>query len=243
MADITKLYFRFEYTIETGLVNKVMLGIQYNETLNITKKTPKISKHQSISLIEEIKQEKIKLHLVFESDVDINRVRIEKPILIDLNYFNRSTWVKWMLDLTIKYRKGYSYKNLYENSELIPGIKDLEEFNFEKGKTGSIIKTDKDIKIKLSAKFIENKYYLVKLDYKEINELGELILSYGTLKATLFNKEQQYILLKGNPKSELVIEIKPNDILPYIVNLKHLLITQAGGMNLMKSDIPYLTFI
>lgn len=94
LADITKLYFRFEYEIENGLIDKVMLGIQYKDVLDITKKTPKQNKHQIISLVEEPKQERIKLHLIFESTEDINRVKIEKPILIDLNYFNKSTWVK-----------------------------------------------------------------------------------------------------------------------------------------------------
>ena len=58
LADITKLYFRFEYELESGLVGKVMLGIQYKDVLNITKKTPKENKHQIISLVEDPKQKR-----------------------------------------------------------------------------------------------------------------------------------------------------------------------------------------
>lgn len=238
-----KLYCRFEYQVESENVNNVMIGIQNGEILNVNKKTPKVNKHQQISMVEETKEGKIKLHLIFEASEEINKVKIEKPILADLDHMKKTTWAKWRLDLAIKYRKGYVYKNLYECSELKPDIKDLKDLNLEEGKIGSIIKTQDPINIKISAKFIEKKYYLVKLDYEEINKMGSISLSYGNVKVDLSNSDEQFILFKGSGDNKLEINITPNDILPYILNLKHILIIQAGGMNLMRCDIPYLMFI
>ncbi|WP_300924530.1 hypothetical protein [uncultured Clostridium sp.] len=42
-------------------------------------------------MIDIAKQNKIKLHIIFESDKDINRVLIQEPILVDLNHLNKST--------------------------------------------------------------------------------------------------------------------------------------------------------
>jgi hypothetical protein len=85
------LYFRINYIIDNISIKEVKIGIQNNDVLTINKKTPKLRKKQLISVIDNAKQEKIKLHIIFESDIDINKVQIEKPILCDLNYLGKST--------------------------------------------------------------------------------------------------------------------------------------------------------
>ena len=113
LPDPTKLYFRFNYITKNITIKEVTLGIQNGSTLNVCKKYPKVDKKQFISLIDIAKQEKIKLHLIFESDINNNKVEIYDPILCDLNYLHKSTWLKSILDRVIKYRKGYQYTNLY----------------------------------------------------------------------------------------------------------------------------------
>ena len=90
---------------------------------------------------------------------------------------------------------------------------------------------------------MENKYYLAKLDYKEINKFGRVYLTYGVVESTYFQDEQLYLLFKGNDKNKLILNIEGCEELPYQINLKHLLLIKVGGMNLLKSDIPYLPFI
>lgn len=242
LPDPTKLYFRVNYITDNISIKEVKIGIQNEDNLNINRKTPKLRKRQSISVIDEAKQEKIKLHIIFESNVDINRVQIEKPLLCDLNYLGKSTWLKWILDRVLYFKNGYTYSNVYKDSELKPDISDFSNVELKPAKIGSIIKTKENISIELNAKFIINNYYLVKLDFKEINRLGSTYLKYGVLKSSYIDNEQCYLIFKAT-NDKLILNVEGNDVLDYQVNLKHLMIIDITKMRLLKSDIPYLPFI
>lgn len=241
LAQSTKLYYRFKYNVDNISVKDVKIGIQNKDVLHIDRKTPKLRKNQMISVIDYAEQPNIELHLIFESDTKVNKVKIWEPILVDLNRIGKSTWLKWILDKTIKFREGYHYTNLYPDCELKPNIPNLLEYNFSGGKIGSILSSKNNIDIKLNAKFIVNRYYLIKLDYEEINELGTIYLQYGVLKSNKLGN-QLYLVIKGNYE-DLHLIIEPNDVLDYQVNLKHLLIIDITDMRLLKEDIEYLPFI
>ena len=238
LADITKLYLRFNYQILSPNVNKVYVGIQSGDKLYVNKKWAKLELNQLISIVEDIKEEKIKIHIIFESDKEENRVKVSKPILVDLKRLHKTTWPKFLLDRMVKYVTGYSYKNILEYSEIKPEI-----FNLEKAKIGSIISTLDKVKYNISAKLYKGKRYLLKLDYVPINALGKTFLSYGVMKSTTFNKEQEYLLFRCTGNYELKLNIEANDVLPYQLNLKHLMLIETEGVGIEMKDIPYLPFI
>lgn len=87
----TKLYFRVNYTNYSQLKD-VKLGIQNDKYLGINRTVnPSIGKTHKISLIDIATHNKIKVHVIFESDQKVNRIKLEKPILVDLEYINKST--------------------------------------------------------------------------------------------------------------------------------------------------------
>ena len=138
---------------------------------------------------------------------------------------------------------GYSYKNEYEITEIKRTSNDFKECNLEEAKIGSIIKTFNKVEIPLIAKFIKDNYYIVKLDYKEINKLGNVYFNYGVLKSSKIDDEQCCLLFRANGKNNLELIIEGNNILPYIVNLKHIMIIDITHLRLTQEDIGYLPFI
>lgn len=244
LPDPTKLYFRINYKIENIEIKDVKIGIQTGKILHVDRKIPRINKNSIISVIDNVKQEKIKLHVIFESESEINKVYINNPILADLNLLNKSTLLKFTLNKLIKYREGYIYNNIYNYPEIKPDNPDfIQVINLENAKIGSIIKLKNKLELELSAKFIRNRYYLAKLDYEEINELGNIYFKYGTIISTKFEKEQCYILFRANDDTKLKLIIEPNDVLDYQINIKHIMIIDITTMKLLKADIPYLPFI
>ena len=167
---------------------------------------------------------------------------VENPILVDLVYLGKSKWLKIILDRTVHYMNGYSYKNEYEISEIKPDSNDFKDLNLDDGKIGSIITVKETKEIPISAKFINNNYYLAKLDLEEINKFGNIYFKYGVIKSTKVD-DQIYILFKANDKYNLTLTVEPNDVLDYKVNLKHLLLVNITNLHLLKADIPYLPFI
>lgn len=242
LADITKLYFRFNYKVLSSSINKIYAGIQVGDKLYVTKKWAKYDVEQLISVVENAEEEKIKVHIIFEcereSETLEERVKIEKPMLADLKRLHKTTWLKFLLDKTVKYVPGYLYKNLLHYSEIKPRI-----YNLEQAKVGSIISTQEQLKLRINAKLYKGKRYLLKLDYIPINELGKLFLNYGVMKSTTYNKEQEYLLFRCTGDYELAINIEPNDVLPYQLNLKHLMLIETEGVGIELKDIPYLPFI
>lgn len=241
LPEPTKLYFRCNYRIENG-IKEVKIGIQNTDILEIERKFPKINKNQSISIVDNAKQEKIKVHLIFESDKEENKVHIEKPIMVDLIAQHKSTWLKIILDRTVNYLNGYIYDNQYEMNEIKPDCKDFIDSNLERAKIGSIIEINKDKEVNISAKFIESKYYLVKLDFEEINKFGDIYFQYGVLKS-IRDKDQLYLLIRAKKDIDLKLIFKSKELLPYKINLKHILIIDITDLNLQQEDIAYLPFI
>ena len=242
LPDPTKLYARITYKSLSPHIKDIKIGIQNKSTLNISTKIPRYNKEQKLSVISIAEQEKIQVHIIFESNIDINEVEIKEPILIDLNYMHKSTWLKLILDRTVHFIDGYSYTNEYPISEVKSTAEDFIDCNLEAAKIGSIIKVDDKKEIELKAKFIINKYYLVKLDFEEINQLGDMYFKYGVLKSTKL-KDQLYLVFKAFDNNTLKLVLESTDVMPYKVNLKHILITNISHLKLLKTDIPYLPFI
>ena len=242
LPDPTKIYFRVNYKVLSP-IKEVKLGIQNGKVLGINRQIPRLNKLHKISLIDIAKQEKIKLHIIFESDKEVNKVLLQEPILVDLNHQKKSTWIKSILDKVLKYRIGYEYTNIYNEKEITKDIEDFKDINLEKAKIGSILSTKENIGINLNAKFIKEHYYLAKLDFEEINRFGNIYFKYGFIKSKRETSDQIYLLFRANEKDNLELIIESNDVFNYELNLKHLLIIDVTKMNLLKEDIPYLPFI
>ena len=243
LPNPTKLYFRWNYLSLSSSIFDVKIGIQNKNILNVDKKTPKVNRKQFISLIDIAKQEKITLHLIFESKEEINRVQIENPILVDLYQIHKSTWLKWALDRKVFFVNGYNYINEYNCNEITRDSKDFKGIQLVEGKIGSIISAEKNISIELSSNLKENHYYLAKLDYEPINEFGRVEFKYDVIESTQIDNEQLYIIFKANNKDKLILNIISDDIISYKVNLKHMLLIDITKRKLAKNDIPYLPFV
>ena len=63
------------------------------------------------------------------------------------------------------------------------------------------------------------------------------------LRSKDFNNEQCYLTFKAQDNIDLYLIIEPNDILPYQINLKHLLLVEIDKLGIDSNDIPYLPFI
>lgn len=243
LPNPTKLYFRWSYKIETQGVNNVYIGIQNGKILDANRRVPRINKNQTISVIDNAKSEKITLQFIFESRNKENKVSINSPILVDLNHLGKSTWLKWILDRTIFFMNGYSYTNLYNTSEIKSDSKDFQGFDLEQGKVGVIANCEQELEIPLSVVFTPGNYYLIKLDYEQINRFGEMFITYGASKSIAYGEDQLYLVIKGDARNQLKLKICPKDIISYKVNLKHLMIINITNMKLQKEDIPHLPFI
>lgn len=237
----TSLYFSMIYKSFSKL-KEVKIGVQENGKLEVNTQIPKLNKQQKISIVETIKNTKIKLHIIFESDCDINRVLIKEPLLVDLVHSNKSTWTKYLLDYTLKYRSGYQYLNEYVNGELTEKLQNIENINVTKAKTGVILKTKENLDIEFNNNFIKNHFYLVKLDYENINDFGKIYFKYGVLKSYNTNN-QVYLIFKSNENIKLHLNIDFDDVIEYKTNLKHILISDITNINLLQEDIEYLPFI
>ena len=241
LPDPTKLYFRINYQSFNAELFDVKIGIQVGDKLHINSKYPKLGKQKYISVIEDVKTEKVTLHVIFESLSKKNQVRIWEPLLVDLYKQNKSSWLKYKLDKTLKYQYGYTYNNLYKETELTMDNNDIP--NKEKAKTGIIVNTLDLIDIPIECDFIENHYYLVKLDFKEINKFGKIYFKYNTLKSLLNYEEQIFLWFKAKEDFSLSLIIEGNDIIPYKINLKHLLLIDITKLKLLEEDIINLPFI
>jgi hypothetical protein len=91
LPDPTKLYFKFTYTALNPSLKDIKIGIQTNDVIHVNKRFIRWNKTQNISVVENVEQENIKLHLIFESDTKVNKVCIKNPILMDLVQQGKST--------------------------------------------------------------------------------------------------------------------------------------------------------
>lgn len=242
LPDPTKLYFRCKYQTNNISIKTIKIGIQNKDILFTEQKQVKFKKKQKLSLIDYAKQEKIKIHIIFESNTKINKVLIEEPLLVNLDFLNKSFWLKSILDKTLKFYNGYSYKNLYCENEITINNPDFNQLNIEQAKIGIINTIKETEKIQIKSKFIKDKYYLVKLDFEEINKYGNIYFNYGCLKSET-NNEQLYFIFKAIPNEQLFLNINNKEKFNYLINIKHLMILDITNLKLIKEDIPYLPYI
>lgn len=244
LPDPTKLYFRYTYNIKNEPIKEIKIGIQNRDVLNINRKFPRKNRFQNISLVDNAKQEEIKIHLIFESEQEENKVLIKEPLLVDLEKINKTSWLKWSLDKVLFFDNGYSYKNIYKESEITPTNEDFKFIlNLEKAKIGSLAEIKSNSIIPLNNNLEIGKNYLFKLDYKEVNEFGDIDVRYGSLHCIKLGNEQLYLIFKANSKDRIEINLKSTDIINYKINLKHILLIETTAMGLKQEDIGYIPFI
>lgn len=237
----TNLYLSAVYKSFSNLKD-VKIGIQDGDRLEVNIQNPKLNKQKKISVVSNVKNCKIKLHIIFESDQNINRVLIKEPLLVDLDHLNKSTWTKGLLDLVLKYRHGYSYTNEYNKGEVFKILEDRQA-DIVKAKIGSVLKTKENLDVELSTEFKNNHYYLVKLDYDNINDFGKIYFKYGVLKSSTEVDNQSYLIFKGNDNIKLHMVVESDPVIAYRTNLKHILIADITYANLLQEDIIFLPFI
>lgn len=144
------------------------------------------------------------------------------------------------MDKTISFRPGYQYTNLLKSEITTDYFKDI---NLRDAKIGSIVSTKENIELELNAKFIKGNIYLAKIDFEEINRFGNIKFQYGVLESTRDVGNQIFLLFKANDNNKLKLLIEANDIIPYEINLKHVLLIDTTKISLQAEDIPCLPFI
>ena len=235
LPNISKLYFRTEYKIETASVTNIKIGVQSNKVLDINEQVPKYNKLQTISLIDIPKSPVIKVHIIFESNIPNNKVCIQHPILVDLNRLNMDTILRWKADKVVKYREESTYQNLLNYNKIT--VK-----NFETTENGTIVKTLAPLHIGIDYKLEKDKHYLLKISYNDVNDLGNTYIRYGVLKSVKV-ENQSYLVFKAVADKELSIDIVTNDVLPYVVNLKNILLIDLDTVTIDKEDVLFLPYI
>ena len=235
LPNISKLYFRTEYKTETASVTNIKIGVQSNKVLDINEQVPKYNKLQTISLIDIPKSPVIKVHIIFESSISNNKVFIQHPILVDLNRLNMNTILRWKADKVVKYREESTYQNLLNYNKITVN-------NFETTGNGTIVKTLEPLHIDIDYKLERDKHYLLKISYNDVNDLGNTYIRYGVLKSVKV-ENQSYLVFKATADKELSIDIVPNDVLPYVVNLKNILLIDLDTVTIDKEDVLFLPYI
>lgn len=235
LPNISKLYFRAEYKTETASVTNIKIGVQSNKVLDINEQVPKYNKLQTISLIDIPKSPVIKVHIIFESSLPNNKVCIQHPILVDLNRLNMSTILRWKADKVVKYREESVYQNLLNYNKVTVN-------NFETTENGTMVKTLVPLHADIDYKLEKGKHYLLKISYNDVNDLGDTYIKYGVLKSAKVGN-QSYLVFKAVEDKELSIDIVPNDVLPYVVNLKNILLIDLDTITIDKEDVLFLPYI
>lgn len=245
LPDPTKIYFSLDYICLDPNIQNVWVGIQSKDVLEANKKKPKTHKRVRLSVVDDIKVETIKLIFIVEAKEENTKIYIDSPLLIDLNYLGKSYWAKWALDGTLKFRNGYCYSNLYKENEITLTNQDFKNSNLTniKAKIGilstlNINKTQMPIECSLK----RDSYYLVKLDYKEVNNYGQIYFQYGEITSDYIEDEQLYIIFKANG-NHLQLVLENDSELKYSVNLKHLLIINMDNLNIDLGDISHIPFV
>lgn len=250
LSDITKVYASFDYIALDKNIKSVTVGILENDTLHSTVKKPTIRKRKRISVVHDTALEKITVMFIVEATKPYTKIYIDSPLLVDLKAANKAFWPKGFLNKILDYRYGCDYKNLYKESELTTNNEDFKSAYslVEPAKVGVVVTLDlldknhmKDW-FQLDCKLDAGKIYLVKLDYEEINNCGSVYLSYGDWLSSQV-KDQQFIVIQGDPTARLRIYLEKTEELPYRINLKHILIIDLTNQQITEADIPHLPFV
>ena len=247
LPDPTKIYFGIDYICFDKNIKHIYCGVFTKDgELKANRKKPFIKFRKRISSISTIKEEKFKVMLIIESKSQDSKLYIDGPLLIDLNHQGKKDWPRWILNKCLDYRYGYDYENEYvlgseitlkNNDFNSPYVKNIS------ANVGILSIIEKMGEFKISHNFKENDYYLIKLDYQQLNLYGEIYLKYGEVVSTPLGDEQSYILFKANKENNLVIKLKNVENLPYMVNFKHILIINLTHVKLEEDDIAHLPFI
>lgn len=175
IPDITKLYFSLDYICLDPNIENVWVGIQSDSLLEINKQSPKIHKRVRLSVITIPKTETISVKFIIEAKEDASKIYIDSPLLVDLECLGKEYLPKFYLDKYLKFRHGYIYSNEYKENELTLNNGDFKNgfLVLSKAKVG-IMATLKsgDAFSNMECNLKEGSYYLVKLDYKEVNKYG-----------------------------------------------------------------------
>ena len=248
LPNPTKLYFGLDYVCFDKNIKKIYCGIQINGILEVNVKEPILRRRKRISVVDNSKEaEKIKVKFIIEAKTDNTKIYIDSPLLLDLTYHNKDWWPRWMLNKVLDYRYGYDYDNLYKNG---PDINvnnidfNLSDVNIEEAKTGIIAHITKKSIFKLSNDLKFGRYYLLKLDYEQINKYGLIYCKYGEIISTHIDDEQLYMVFKSDSlNSNLQIILDNNYELPYLINLKRILLIDITDLRVDEDDIIHLPFV
>lgn len=246
LPDPTKLYFSIEYICFDSNVQSLYCGI-FNENgiLEATKKKVNIRKRKKLAVVDQSLTEKVKVMFIIEAKTPNTRIYIDSPLLIDLKYQGKDNWPKWMLKKALDYRYGYDYTNIYPYSEINLNNEDFKSVytETEQGKIGILAKVIEKDWFKINCNLIQNHIYLIKLDYEQINSYGDMYLSYGEVISEFLDEEQLYVVFKANDKDEIKLHVENKEELPYLINLKHIMILDITNLKIDEDDIPHLPFI
>lgn len=246
LPDPTKLYFGIDYICFDKNIKSIYCGLFTEDgELKAVRKKPAIRSRKRISTVASLKVEKVKVMIIIESKVPDSRIYIDGPILIDLNHQHKRDWPKWVLNKCLDYRYGYNYINEYKESEVTIDNEDFKSpyTNTIEANTGIIAQIKENDWFKISNDFKDGHYYLVKLDYYHLNDYGNVYFQYGEITSTELGEDQLYILFRGNKKDNLILKMENDEVLPYLVNFKHLMIIDITNINLEEDDILHLSFI
>ena len=248
LSDPTKLYFSIEYICFNSNIKKLYCGIQIGDVLEASAHKPTLHRRKRISVIDSSKKaEKIKIKLIIEAKTADTKIYIDSPLLLDLSYHKKDHWPKWMLDKSIDYRRGYEYSNLYAKGSNIQV--DNPDFissktKIESAKTGIIAHVTQADSFMIPYDFKTNHYYLLKLDFEELNKYGTIAAKYGEISSMQLTDNQFYMLFKTDLfSSYLYITVNNSEALPYLVNIKRLLLIDITDARIDADDLIHLPFV
>ena len=96
----------------------------------------------------------------------------------------------------------------------------------------------------IDAELIPDTHYLLKLDYEQLNTYGSISAEYGEYQSIEVNSDQLYLVFKANTEHNLKVIVNNPEALPYLLNLKHLLLVNLDSdLKIDADDIPHLPFI
>lgn len=237
LPNTSKLYFRTTYKTLNCETYNIKIGVQCGSKLDINQRAPKYNAEQSISVIDNITCKTFKVHIIFESLQDVNKIIIKEPLLVDLGIVHKYTWLKSVLDRKLKFRSGYSYTNLYSDSDI-----DFTDIKNEDAKVGKILTADAKSVTQITTELKSGHYYLCKLAFEEINKFGELYLQYGVVTSSRISDMQSALVFRADNQYSLQLALDNNCELPYQVNLKHILLIDLTALHISEADIITLPF-
>lgn len=248
LPNPTKLYFGLDYVCFDKNIKKIYCGIQINDILEVNVKEPILRRRKRISVVDNSKEaEKIKVKFIIEAKTDNTKIYINSPLLLDLTYHNKDWLPRWMLNKSLDYRYGYDYDNLYSKGyEIQISNTDFKstKTKIEQANIGIIAHiTEKDT-FYISNIIQTGRYYLLKLDYEQINQYGTIYCKYGESISTYIDDEQLYMVFKSDSLNKNIEIIVDNNYeLDYLINIKRILLIDITDLKIDQDDIIHLPFI